>query len=171
MIVLQEIFHSNDINLSGKIIYREAARGIIIDKHKLLMVYSPKNGDYKFPGGGVEDGETYEGTLCREVEEECGYKVERIEQDFGCLIEYSQALEKDYDVFKMTSFYYVCKVGSDFSRQNLDRYEKELDFKPVWVDIDDAIKNNKSIIDSVSDQAQWTIRDTFVLEQVKKQLF
>jgi len=43
--ILQEIFHSNDINLSGKIIYREAVRGIIIDKNKLLMVYFPKNGD------------------------------------------------------------------------------------------------------------------------------
>jgi hypothetical protein len=67
----------------------------------------------------------------------------------------------------MTSYYYLCKVEENYCDQNLDQYENELDFKPVWVDIDIAIENNKSIMNS-KDAPRWTKRDTFVLEQIKE---
>lgn len=51
-------------------IFREAVRGIIKHENKLLMVYSSKDGDYKFPGGGVDVGETHEEALVREIREE-----------------------------------------------------------------------------------------------------
>ena len=36
---------------------RSAVRGIVHYQNKLLMVCT-KEGDYKFPGGGIEDGES-----------------------------------------------------------------------------------------------------------------
>lgn len=73
------------------------------------MVYSSKDGDYKFPGGGVDSGETYEEALIREIREECGAKVTNICFEFGKMVEYDVPIEKEYDVFKMIS-YTVCRL-------------------------------------------------------------
>lgn len=133
MELLKEIFHSSDFDVNGKSITREAVRGIIHDdkNKKLLMIYSAKNGDYKFPGGGVELGETHEETLIRESSEECGANISEIEREFGKVIEYSKPKEEDFDVFIMTSYYYLCKVYNTFGNQKLDQYEKDLGFEPI----------------------------------------
>jgi 8-oxo-dGTP pyrophosphatase MutT (NUDIX family) len=171
MRLLKEIFRDERINREGRTVFREAVRGIILSGRELLMIYSPVNGDYKFPGGGVGDGETYEQALIREIKEETGAIVASIDKEFGKIIEYGQPLEQEYDVFKMTSYYFLCKIGPEFVGQNLDPYEKELDFKPVWIDIDVAIWNNQNILANKLEKEAWTVRETFMLEQVKQQLF
>ena len=171
MKLLKEIFRKQGINLKGKTIYREAVRGIIIDNEKLLMIYSSKDGDYKFPGGGVEIGETYEETLIREVKEESGATITKILKDFGKVLEYDRPSEKEFEVFKMTSYYYVCRVNTLLGAQSLDKYEQELGFKPIWVDVDDAITNNKSIMNSNQNEIpRWTNRETYILELIKEEL-
>lgn len=151
-------------------IYREAVRGVIKHKNKLLMVYSSKDGDYKFPGGGVDAGETYEEALAREIREECGATVTKICSEFGKTIEYDIPIEKEYDVFKMVSYYYICEVNSVLEEQLLEEYERNLGFEPVWTDIDSAIKANKTIINTKTyDTPRWTKRELFVLELLKKE--
>ena len=59
MKLLKEIVSKQGINFDGKTIYREAVRGVIIKGKPLLMIYSPKDGDYKFPGGGIDTGERH----------------------------------------------------------------------------------------------------------------
>lgn len=51
---------------------RPSARAIIIKDRKIAMVYSKKYNYYKFPGGGIENGECMEDALIREVLEETG---------------------------------------------------------------------------------------------------
>ena len=51
-----------------------SVRGIIMRDGKLAMQCS-KEGEYKIPGGGLEDGEDYEQALVREVLEETGRKA------------------------------------------------------------------------------------------------
>lgn len=151
-------------------LFREAVRGVIKNGNKLLMVYSSKDGDYKFPGGGVDAGETYEETLGREIREECGAKVTKICSEFGKTIEYDIPIENEYDVFKMISYYYICEVDSVLEEQLLEEYEKNLGFEPVWIDIDSAIEANKTIIDTKTyDAPRWTRRELFVLELLKKE--
>jgi 8-oxo-dGTP pyrophosphatase MutT (NUDIX family) len=170
MQLLGEIFR-RDVDITGKTVHRNAVRGIIVQNATLLMIYSPKNGDYKFPGGGVDRGESYQDALIREIREECGATVAHIEREFGCVVEYDQAVEPEYGVFKMTSHYYVCHVEHVFGEQNLDDYEDDLGFEPVWIGIDEAIKINEAVMNSPCKQApRWTKRDTFVLEQVKASL-
>ena len=72
MELLKEINHKENLNKNGKYITRKAVRGIILDNNKVLMIYSGKNGDYKFPGGGIETDETHKEALIREVMEKCG---------------------------------------------------------------------------------------------------
>jgi hypothetical protein len=38
----------------GRTVFREAVRGIILNGRDLFMLHSPVNGDYKFPGGGIQ---------------------------------------------------------------------------------------------------------------------
>ncbi len=168
MPLLTEIHRSEGVNVNGKTILREAVRAVILDEHKLLLVYSPVNGDYKFPGGGVNSGETHEQALIREVREECGVNTAKIMADcVGSIIEYDIPVEVDFDVFKMISYYYFCQVDEGFGAQALDGYEADLGFKPVWVNIDEAILNNKQILQNNAPKIpEWLKREIFMLEYV-----
>ena len=55
----------------------------------LLMIYSANVGDYKFPGGGVDAGESHAQTLTREILEECGMSLRQIGSEIGAVIEYN----------------------------------------------------------------------------------
>jgi hypothetical protein len=109
MRILTEIHRNNGINIHGRIIHRTAVRAVILRGRELLMVYSANVGDYKLPGGGVDD---------------------------------------------------------DFGAQKLDGYEKDLGFKPVWVDIDEAISMNQSLLNS-DKIPEWLKRELFVLDYIQ----
>lgn len=169
MKLLMEIIRKQGINLEGKTICREAARGVILKGRSLLMIHSLKDGDFKFPGGGIKTGETHENALVREIKEESGAIVLSIIDELGKVIEFDIPAEKDYDCFKMVSYYYICEVAQNLGEQSLDQYEKDLGFTPEWVDIDEAISTNKKVIDSES-FPRWTPRELFVLEYIKDTL-
>jgi 8-oxo-dGTP diphosphatase len=61
------------------------AQGVVVHEGKVLLVHQKvKRGDivWNFPGGGVEDGETFEQACLREVLEETGYTVKIIRSLF-----------------------------------------------------------------------------------------
>jgi len=167
MQILTEIHRAEGINISGKTVHRTAVRAVIQRGRDLLMVYSTKVGDYKFPGGGVDLGETHEQALARELREECGASLLSVDGELGAVIEYNFAKEKEFDVFKMTSHYYFCQAGDDFGTQKLDDYERDLGFKPVWVDIEDAISNNRALL-ALPTSPDWLRREIFVLEHIRQ---
>lgn len=170
MVLLKEIFRTEDVPTEGRTVYREAVRGILLSGRDVFMIHSPVNGDYKFPGGGVQPDESHEQALRREVSEESGALVAAIQGEFGMVIEYDLPEEADYDAFKMASHYYLCSLDGVISAQNLDNYEIDLAFKPEWVNIDLAIRANKSVLASDGVKPLWTRRETFVLELLKAQL-
>jgi len=172
MKLLAEIFRDEGVNKEGKAVTRKAVRGIIVDQQKLLMIFSQKNGDYKFPGGGVNDGESNEMALIREVREESGAEIRKVETGFGKVVEYAIPIEKEFDVFKMTSHYYVCEIEKELGKQQLDQYEEDLGFMPCWVRIDEALETNRALLrENLQNAPRWTRRETFVLEQIKTELF
>src|SRR5574338_1683630 len=169
MHILTEIHRSAGVNAHGKTVYRTAVRGVIMRGKNLLMIYSSNVGDYKFPGGGVADGETHAQALSREIEEECGACVTHIGLEIGAVVEYDVAVEDDFDTFKMTSHYYRCAVQDGFGIQKLDDYEQDLGFKPVWIEIDRAIQYNQTLLDS-DRIPEWLHREIFVLEYIQQHL-
>jgi len=136
----------------------------------LLMILSTNAGDYKFPGGGVDEGETYSQALCREVQEKCGMSVRHVGAEIGAVIEYNLPVEKSHDVFKMTSLFYYCDVEDGFGKQKLDDYELALGLKPLWIDVDSAIQLNKALLHA-DNAPRWLQREIFVLEYIHQNLF
>ena len=59
-----------DYKESGNVFRRPSARAIIRKGDKIALVYSPKEKYYKFPGGGIENGENPVEAMIRETREE-----------------------------------------------------------------------------------------------------
>lgn len=146
---------------------RNAVRAIIFIEDKLLMIKTNRC-DIKFPGGGVESGESNEETLRREVREEAGYTVDKIIEKAGTVTERHRDRYEKGKMFKMISTYYLCTVKEERVSQYLDEYEKQLEFEAIIIDIDKAIESNKRVIEKVGKEG-WVFRELVVLNKLKNE--
>lgn len=159
-----EKLHSNNYS---KIKERIAVRGVIFKENQILLVQSNK-GDYKFPGGGVKKNESLTEALIREVREETGYTHCLVKGKIGTVIERRSDQFHPDTLFQMTSLYFIGELVDDNkASQQLDAYEYEQEFKPVWVTLDTAIEQNESLIGQF-EQNSWLKREAYVLRELKK---
>lgn len=150
----------------GNINFREAVRAVIIKDNKILMVHS-KNRDYKFPGGGIKKNEDQIEALKREIEEETGYICTKVNDQIGIITEKSKDKYVNNRIFKMISYYYFAEVSDVKKEQKLDAYEAMLEFKPIWIPLEEAINNNETIINSGMEPiANWINRETYALNEI-----
>lgn len=119
---------------------RISARGIVYSNNQLLMINSGFYDDYSFPGGGVEGDETLIETLEREVLEEVGVLI-TCYQEVGFIDEVRFSKIRPGTIFQQRSYYFLCNSFIKLN-PNLDEYEKNFDFKPVWVNPIDALNHN-----------------------------
>jgi ADP-ribose pyrophosphatase YjhB (NUDIX family) len=113
---------------------QKAVRAIIIKDHKTLVMYRNKEGSeyYTLVGGGVDENETFEEALIREVKEETGLSVTNLRLVF---IENHQHASRE-------QYIYLCDVSgseqvalqNDSEEALLNRFGLNL-HKPLWVDI------------------------------------
>ncbi|MDP4146497.1 MAG: NUDIX domain-containing protein [Bacillota bacterium] len=154
--------------ISLNINHREAVRAIILRDNNILMVHTNK-GDYKFPGGGALEEEGHEQTLNREVREETGHIVNNVKGIVGIVTERHIDEYDENSIFEMVSSYYMCEVSDSKTTQQLDDYESELNFQPVWVLLDEAIKVNEEILSKNDvNTNSWVLRETTVLKAIKE---
>ena len=66
---------TKDYDRNGTAFIRHSARCINIKNGLVAMVHSIKYDYYKFPGGGIEKGESAECAMIRETREEAGLTV------------------------------------------------------------------------------------------------
>lgn len=124
---------------------RTGVRAIIWNDNKLLMMKSNR-GDYKFPGGGMEDGEDEQTALKRELLEETGYSDAMIEDLAGTVIQsHPDRLEKG-TWYSQTSPYYAVTLSSK-KQQPIALTEDEVEegFHAVWITPEEAIAINETI--------------------------
>jgi 8-oxo-dGTP pyrophosphatase MutT (NUDIX family) len=168
--LFNEIFFRDDKNTldlnNGNILLRNAVRAIIINENKILMVYVEKTDEYKFPGGGINENETKEEAVKREVLEEIGYKVKNIIKKIGIMTEYAKAYEGGNNIFKMISEYYLVEIENIQLNQNLDEYEKDLLYKACWVDMKKAYETNIKTIENNNELNPWIYRENIVLKKL-----
>ncbi len=154
-----------DYDTSLPVVVRKACRAIIMKDGLVATVHSSKHGYYKFPGGGMEPGESLEDTLIRETLEETGLRIipESI-REFG----YTEELRKDkYDkaIFDHFSYYFFADVQEDVESQKLDRYERDEGYKLRWVTVEEAIEANSRM--TKKNVPSHSIRDNKIFALVK----
>ncbi|TDO60984.1 NUDIX domain-containing protein [Kribbella sp. VKM Ac-2571] len=156
-------FRDPTLSPGGRTITRTAARGVLIRGPELLLL-SSRHGDYKFPGGGLEPGESFEQALHREFREECGYGEILVGPELATTREEVAAIDAEYDVFGMTSYYFECSGGAPLGEQHLEGYEAELELTPSWVTVEAALAANRSVLASGVGVMRWLVREIAVLE-------
>ena len=103
-----------DYDKCTKEFIRNSARGIIIENNKVAMIHSLKYDYYKFPGGGIEKGESIIDALIRETEEEAGLEVIKDTiREYG----YKKAtMTMMKSIFRITIIIYVVWKISELNR-------------------------------------------------------
>ncbi len=151
-----------------KIISRQAVRAVILKSDSVFMIHNNK-GDYKFPGGGIDANEKPIEALKREVQEETGRFITKIVQKLGEVNERSMDKYDANAIFEHISHYYLCEIADKQGLQQLDEYEWELNFHPVWVALDRAIEQNECLLqNNTTENNHWVCRETAVLKALKK---
>ncbi len=161
-----------DYNPAGRAFVRPSVRGIIVKNGKVAMVHSRKYDYYKFPGGGLEPGESHTEALLREVREESGLQVlpDTI-REYG-LVPRKQKSDQEgkYDLFVQDNFYYLCQADCTLTQQDLDDYEREEEFTLEWVVPQNAIDVNRNRDHGPKDQRMLE-REALVLECLLREGF
>lgn len=122
------------INLDyiGKIeIVRHACRGIIIKDNNILLGYEKKSDQYIIPGGGLENNESNEECVIREVKEETGIVCE--------VKKYYLEIEELFSNMKHINHYFIVNIKEETNDLSLTDLEKEEDLITKWIDINEAI--------------------------------
>ncbi len=143
---------------------RNSARSIMIRNGKAAMVHSLKYDYYKFPGGGIEEGETPVEALIRETREEAGLVIipETI-REYGFVHRIQKSGTDETECFVQDNYYYLCKAEDKTVPRDLDTYEAEEAYTLEYVDPMIAIEKNRSVTESPYDRMMFE-REARVLE-------
>ena len=119
---------------------------LINSNDEVLLGYS--HNDYQFPGGHVEEGETFIQTVNREVMEETGIElnVENVDP-FACAVGYYKDYPTEGNNRKIEIYYYEIKTDEKPNLENTQytESEKEGNFELRYIslkNIEKEIKNN-----------------------------
>ncbi|MAG45766.1 MAG: ADP-ribose pyrophosphatase [Nanoarchaeota archaeon] len=140
---------------------RTAVRAILRKKDEIALLHVSKHHYYKLPGGGVDEGETIEDGLKREIMEEVGCTFS-IVNEIGEILEHRSQIEQ-----VQTSHCYLADVEKE-ENPNFTQKEIKDGFELVWVTIDEAInliRNSKS--DNYAGKF-IVVRDLQFLKEAKK---
>ena len=143
---------------------RNSARSIIIKGKKVAMIYSVKYGYYKFPGGGIENGENPVDAMIRETREESGLVVlSDTVKEYGYVHRIQRSDGDETECFIQDNYYYLCKTADEVVLQELDDYEAKETYTLEYVEPDVAIRKNRQVIQSPYNQMMFE-REARVLE-------
>ncbi|MCF7924971.1 MAG: NUDIX domain-containing protein [Candidatus Izimaplasma sp.] len=117
--------------------HRIAARGIIEKDGKYLVVTLNKYDIVTFPGGGLEQDETLQECVIREVIEETGIVCKPIKETVRVTEYFTNSV--------WTNVYFLCDWVNSEGKQKLTQEETDLDLQVKWVTAEwllDNFENN-----------------------------
>ena len=144
---------------------RPSVRAIIVRDGKLALVHNGKTDYYMFPGGGIEEGESHEEALIREVKEESGLVVipESI-KEYGSALRLSKSRHFENTIFEQENYYYKCEAQETVEAPEYDIHEIEDQYSLVFLTPEEAVKRNRCNDHGVENGAVWIERETQVME-------
>lgn len=125
---------------------RNSARSIIIRDGRIAMIHSLKYDYYKFPGGGIENGENPVEAMIRETREEAGLVVKpETVKEYGYVHRIQRSDMDASECFVQDNYYYLCEAEQEAVRQDLDAYEAQEAYTLEFVTPLMAIQKNRSV--------------------------
>lgn len=162
--MIEVSFDLKNYDLDGEKEIRTAARGIVKQNGKYLMVTSNK-GDFKFPGGGVKEGESLLDAMCREMQEETGFSVQA-GSAAPWLVVHERRKGLVVELLEMDSHYFFCQIDGCQGELGREGYEIDEDQRPVWMDLEEALAINRRLEESGFTGAPWLLREIKVMERL-----
>ena len=143
---------------------RNSARSIILRDGKTAMIHSLKYDYYKFPGGGIENGESPVDAMIRETREEAGLVVipESV-REYGYVHRIHKSDSDPTECFVQDNFYYLCSALDDTVSQELDGYEAKENYLLEFIDPQTAIRKNRAAANTPYNRMMFE-REARVLE-------
>ncbi len=137
MIIMKEkIFNYNKLNMTDITSQIIRVKALILNSRNEILLGEAFN-TVQFPGGHLEENETLEEALKREILEETGIILDNIGRPFLNI----KHILKDYPLTKencsVEIYYYYIKTDEPFhlDKLNLDKEEKYGNFKLYYLDI------------------------------------
>lgn len=165
MTLLME-FDRRNYDPSLPVISRRAVRAIIYKNEVLTMVRSEKIGEYKFPGGGVKNGESDLEALARELREETGLALEpESVAPYGYTTE--RRLDRNgHSIYQHISCFFTCASKGLPEKTDLSPRELSFGYHLEYTTIDNAILVNERLLKE--SLAPWVERELFVLRDIRR---
>jgi len=153
------------ISLPNPVIRKErrASRAVVFDKDKnVALLNVTKNNYHKLPGGGIEEGESIDAALRRELLEEIGCAVENV-RELGIIEEYRGKFE-----LHQISYCFIADLSGEKGEPNFDEGEIEDGFKPEWLSLEDAIRTLEGETGVEDYEGKFIrVRDLALLEEAR----
>lgn len=147
------MFCDEFLNIRKQDTYRRASRVIILDKNGKICLLDFAGGKmYKFPGGGLENNESFGECLKREVKEECGFNLKNIEPS-GYLMHYKN--DKPIHL----SLFFTAKKGNRKYKVHLTEKEKKDGLRLGWYKLEDVFQlYTKQYINNI-EREEYCVRE------------
>ncbi len=142
MELLKEITESSlglSRHLASRYKVRRAARAVLFnEKEEVALQYSSRLKYHKLPGGGIEEGESVETALRREIKEETGCLIDRF-TEMGLVMEYRNRAR-----VLGISFCFMAYTKGARQPLMLTKRERMQGFVVEWMPLDKAIATVRS---------------------------
>lgn len=165
---MKEIFYNYD-NLTKEEIDETVIRtkGLIINSNnEIILGYSHKT--YQFPGGHLEEGESLEECLLREIKEETGIELKNVTmKPFMLIRHYSRNYRETGKNRENIIYYFVVKTDDTINLDNtsFDEWEIDGNYELRTIKLDEV---EKTLIDSIPDNPMNKVIVEEMLEVLKE---
>lgn len=160
-----------DYDINGKAYIRPSARCIVIKDGRVAVVHSGKYDYYKFPGGGIEEGESPSDAAIREAREEAGLVIiPETMKEYGRVHRIEKYNKRGCDLLIQENYYYICDALPERLEPVLepDEIEEGMTFK--FEEPEEIIEVNRNRSHGPVDQNMLE-REAKVIEFLKSESY
>ena len=138
-----------------KILERFGVRALI-QRNGLFAMQRGKTGEYKIPGGGMDEGETIVQALAREVLEETGLVIKpESMKELGEITEIRRDIFSPDTKYISHSIFYLCEVTEERRPITPTASEIQKGYQAVWASAEEICETNDRL-----SKDPWIKRDT-----------